>query len=363
MTIDHGGNLYGAATQGGNTNCNSAPQGCGVVFQLRRRNSSWTFTRLYAFAGGSDGFGPQSPVLGPDAKLYGTTLAGGVEQFCGSGCGTVFSLSPRATVCGSVFCPWTKNGLYSFQAGDDGAYPTDSTLTFDSGGNLYGTTAEGGGWRPDCEEYGCGTAYELSRSSGHWNETILYSFVNGLADWPQGGVTFAPGGGNLYGTTVGGGAQNLGTIYQLMPGSPWTQTVLHNFDGADDGASPVASLISDSSGNLYGTTSAGGPGGGGTAFELSPAGGSGTFNVIYSFSGPRVGPESNVVMDSGGNLYGTTLLQVPTDSVTSSSSRAPREDGSIPLYTTSRAEATEGILAASYWTPPAISTERRKREE
>jgi uncharacterized repeat protein (TIGR03803 family) len=114
--------------------------------------------------------------------------------------------------------------------------------------------------------------------------------------------------GNLYGTTQQGGAYGFGTVFQLTPsGSAWTETTLHSFQRAIDGFQPTYSgVISDQSGDLYGTTDVGGPAGGGTVYELTPPGSGWTFNVLYSFGGLG-GPAATLTMDTAGNLYDTTL--------------------------------------------------------
>jgi uncharacterized repeat protein (TIGR03803 family) len=160
--------------------------------------------------------------------------------------------------------PWYEKVLHSFNGGD-GANPA-AGLIFDAAGNLYGTTTGGG-------TSGYGTVFELTpMGGGGWTETILYSFGNGTdGAIPYAGLIFDAA-GNLYGTTFGGGPYGgAGTVFELTPtaGGGWTETVLHSFNGGD-GANPVAGLIFDAAGNLYGTTTGGGTYGGGTAFELSP---------------------------------------------------------------------------------------------
>jgi uncharacterized repeat protein (TIGR03803 family) len=153
--------------------------------------------------------------------------------------------------------------IYNFKGGSDGAAPF-SGLIADSAGNLYGTTADGGGTY--CNGQGCGTVFELTppaTQGGAWTETVLYSFQGGnAAAGPEASLIFDAA-GNLYGTTYGGGASSDGTVFQLTPpatqGGSWTETVLYSFKGGSDGEYPVASLIFDPAGNLYGTTVFGGP--------------------------------------------------------------------------------------------------------
>ena len=125
---------------------------------------------------------------------------------------------------------------------------------------------------------------------------------------PFGGLVFDHA-GNLYGMTTQGGSAGLGTVYMLTPsGGGWTEKVIYNFTGGSDGDYPTAGLLIDGSGNLYGSSSDGGTGGGGTVFELSPSGGGWTYNLIYSFTGgTRCGPWGTLTMDGAGSLYGTTV--------------------------------------------------------
>lgn len=302
VTMDASGNLYGIAVYGGEAGgCEAL--GCGTVFKLAHRGSSWIFSPLYSFTGGSDGAFPVARVvLGANGTLYGTTFAGG-NAYGGNGAGVVFNLRPPAHLQGSVFSPWTETVLHTFAGDGDGAQPTGD-LVFDRAGNIYGTAS--------CTSASCrGSVYELMPAGGGWTETILYAFsVGSDGYYPIGGVIF-DNAGNLYGATNAGGIF-WGTVFQLTPsGSGWTETVLHNFQSASDGGFPAAGLISDASGNLYGTTGAYGPQGGGTVFELSSQD-DWTFNLLYGFrcSGDACyslpGPQASLFMDSSGNLFGTT---------------------------------------------------------
>lgn len=300
LTMDHAGNLYGATYSGGS-------RSLGAVYRLKRSGPSWILEGLYSFTGGSDGLHPLARVIfGPNGRLYGTTSEGGPGQFCGLGCGMVFQLSPPATVCRSVSCPWRETVLYAFRGIPDGGFPSGELL-FDAAGNLYGTTDIGG--------ISGGILYELTPSG---NENIINDFSDGFV--PFGGL-ISDHAGNLYGTTQEGGAHQRGTVFQFQhSGSGWMGAVLYSFQDASDGSYPNAGVILDPVGNLYGASSNGGSGGGGTIFELSPSGGGWAYRLLYSFTGSRdlncpnpgdqyagPGPWAALAMDGAGNLYGTTL--------------------------------------------------------
>ena len=296
VTLDDAGNLYGTTYFGGGTNQ-------GTVFELRRWHGNWVLNSILTF-NGNNGSGPASEVVfGPDGALYGTTYAGGSAD-----AGVVYSLKPPATACKTVMCPWTETILYQF-TGSDGGGPVYGNLTFDRDGNLYGTTSAGGA-------FGGGTVFKLTPSNGGWTESVLYSFAGGNDDGaaPWSGVILDEA-GNLYGTTIyGGGSGCLGVgcgiVYQLTPsGSGWEEKTLYSFHEEDgpDGSHPYSGLIFDPSGNLYGATASGGSGCSGTVFELSPAGGSWTFTLLYPFTGfCGGGPGASLAMDGAGALYGTT---------------------------------------------------------
>jgi len=219
----------------------------------------------------------------------------------GTGYGTVFNLRPSVAPCLSTRCPWTESVLYSFTGSALGEFPLFGDLVFDHAGNLYGTTIEGG-------SNGQGVVYELSPSAGGWTQNVIYNLNAGTSGYfPYSGVIFDRA-GNLYGTTSMGGAYNYGAVYQLTP-SPagWTEKTIYSFQDQGDGSVPIGGLIIDPSGNLYGTTAAV-PGA--TVFELTPSSGEWTFSVLYSFSanpnqGPDDGPNDGLLMDAAGNLYGT----------------------------------------------------------
>jgi uncharacterized repeat protein (TIGR03803 family) len=240
-------------------------------------------------------------VFGPGNALYGTSVYGSGSGCNGFGCGTVYKVPP-ATVCIPSNCQLVKV-LYSFTGGADGSFPWAGDATFDAAGNLYGTA--GGGGSTDS-----GVVFKLTPSGSAWTESVLYNFAGGEdGSAPYSGVIFDSA-GNLYGTTLSGGTYGQGTVYRLAPSqSGWVETILHSFQGGSDGAQPIGRLIMDRAGNLYGTTTGWSygrnNGGGGSVFELSPSGGSWTFTSRYAWGGPGGGgPYGNLAMDAAGNLYG-----------------------------------------------------------
>jgi uncharacterized repeat protein (TIGR03803 family) len=259
------------------------------------------------FTGEYDGYDPQSGLVQDGAgNLFGTTIAGGNKSpSCPIGCGVVFALAPQAGG------GWHYRRLYAFTGGSDRS--PQGPLVLDAAGNLYGV-ALGNGIAP-------GEVFKLSPGiGGGWTESIIHTF-GGTGDGtvPSPGLTIDAV-GNLYGTTAAGGTTNQGTAFRLSPNSDgsWTETVLYSFGGqSTDAATPFAAVILDTAGNLYGTTAYGGTFGWGAVFELSPAsGGEWTETVLYSFTGHTTGhidqgnPRAPLWMDVAGNLYGTTFGNV-----------------------------------------------------
>jgi uncharacterized repeat protein (TIGR03803 family) len=286
---DARGNLYGTTSDNGTL-------GPGSAYRLTNVQGGWTFSVLTRFGQNDlDGNLPFSGLtLGPDGAFYGTTWLGGNGGPGGDG--TVYRLNSATSSSHTV--------IYRF-SGPDGSRPAEAELTFDSAGNIFGTTSFGGS---NSE----GTVFELICNGNQWTESVIYSF-SGLTDggYPDGKLLFDSA-GNLYGTTYTGGIPPLysGVVYELSPSAGgWTFRVLHSFDGPT-GRLPSAGLVKDTAGNLYGTTSAGGLGDGGTVFELSPAGSDWNFSTIYTFENTGgndgSGPEGPVLLDTAGNLYGTT---------------------------------------------------------
>jgi uncharacterized repeat protein (TIGR03803 family) len=309
--------------------------------------SAQTFTVLYSFTGGVDGGNPYEGLVRDDhGNLFGTTYYGGrgsCTQYGSSGCGTVFKVTADGK----------ETVLLSFEAGSDGAYPWGG-LTLDATGNLYGTTTSGGlgygvdfkldttgtetilhrlaGSRDGATPYagltfdragdlwgastaggdlacgirsaGCGTIFKLHGRK----QTILHRFAGAPSDgsYAAYGSLLVGNDGGLYGVTMQGGTSNNGTVYRLHRNG--TLTVLYSFTGGTDGCAPSGTLANDDEGSLYGTTSACGPSGYGTVYQLNKAG---VLKVLYGFgSGSNDGrsPFGGVIRDRAGNLYGTTLF-------------------------------------------------------
>jgi len=317
VIFDAPGHLYGVTYAGGEA-------GVGTAYELMPGSSGWTESVLHSFTGGSEGQGPTYGGLTFDkhGRLYGMTNAGGLYDS-----GTLFELiqdkggwgektllvfggedgyEPPGPVVldatGNVYATATWGGtpgggtvvewmrdtkkektLYDFKCynsqckSKDGWNP-EAGVIFDKSGNLYGTTSFGGsGGCPG----GCGTVFELSHfSGGKWKETLLYSFKGGSdGARPFSSLVFDKA-GNLYGTTYGGyGAQDFGTVFKLKPssGGRWSEAVLHRFTGGGDGRGPIAGVVLDAEGNVFGTTEFGGQAGCGefadgcgVVFEITP---------------------------------------------------------------------------------------------
>ncbi|HET7104142.1 MAG TPA: choice-of-anchor tandem repeat GloVer-containing protein [Terracidiphilus sp.] len=310
---DAAGNLYGTTSTGGAFGSGLAG---GVVYKLSPSGiGTWTETVLHSFGNGTDGKVDSEATSGlvfdSSGNLYGTTTVGGTGGDClgNGGCGTVFELSPNPDG------TWTESILYNFCSVTgtyncyDGALPSGGVV-LDAAGNLYGTTAEGGG-TPNA---GVGTVFELIRQPGNqWTEKVLYIFQPGAdINYPDGGVIFDAA-GNLYGTTrlssaIGSGG---GAVYELSPGrgGQWQNTTLHSFN-VWDGYKPSGPLAIDAQGNLYGTTDGGGTAGAGTVFALTQGVAnpqaawveSTLYNFTYLYNGS--GSISGLAIDVQGNLYG-----------------------------------------------------------
>lgn len=272
LTQDSAGNLYGTTEAGGT-------DGFGTVFKLNKAGQK---TALYNFTGqGNDGaYTFACLVRDTKGTLYGTTYKGGA-----SGDGTVFKLGKAGK----------ETVLYGFQGESDGQNPYAGVIR-DTAGNLYGTTF--GSFGPNY-----GTVFKVSKRG---KEKVLHAFTGGTdGGAPQYGGLVMDSAGNLYGTTSYGGAhQYFGVVYKVS--KPGKQTVLYSFSGGADGGQPAAGLVMDAAGNLYGTTVGGGAYGHGTIFKVSKKG---KETVLYSFAGGTdpAAPSANLIFDKKGNLYGTSI--------------------------------------------------------
>jgi uncharacterized repeat protein (TIGR03803 family) len=307
VVLDAQGNLYGTTISGGAVNG-------GTVFEL---TPTGVETVLHSFTGSpNDGWYPVAGlVTDAQGNLYGTTEEGGPHNLlCHYGCGTVFEISPSGTetVLHSFRPAYVLPILPRPPRATDGSSPW-AGLVMDAQDNLYGTTEGGGLYEGICQNFGCGTVFELTPTG---SEKALYDFpdsgYSGLN--PKGGLV-PDAQGNLYGTAFGLAAagNDGGVVFKLTPSG--ALTVLYNFcqNGCADGDGPNGGLVLDPQGNIYGTTFEGGAYGQGTVFKITA---SGTETVLYSFC-PEYQqgkcpdgnyPEAGLVMDAQGNLYGTTEL-------------------------------------------------------
>ena len=311
LIFDSKGNLYG-------TTGDSAAGGYGEVFQLSppaSPGSPWSETVLYSFGGKTDGSYPRAGLLVDEqGRLYGATET------------SVFRLSPPAQAGGA----WAFIRLHKFTSDNADGFSSQAGLVRDKQGNLFGTTLWGGfPGNPNCGSLGCGTVFEISppAAGGAWTEQVIHTFGVSSTDGfdPEAGLALDAN-GNLYGTTYSGGTPGGGTAFQLSPpaqaGAPWTETIIHNFSySSTDGAAPMAAMVLDTAGNLYGTTLFGGnacyfnstPYGCGVVFKLSPpAAGSTVWNeTILEFFRRGVGtahqPAASVLLGKHGSIYGTTV--------------------------------------------------------
>lgn len=307
LMLDSAGNIYGTTITGGNTEvCNG--EGCGTVFKLSP-NSDGTFSEsiVHVFLGSTDAAQPGFGVIMDSAgNLYGAAGGGCIEE-CN---GVIFKLAPNSSG------TYTESILYTFLGGTDGGFPQG--LVLDRAGNLLGTSASGGNI---CD---CGTVFELSPSgNGTWQKNVLYSFNDGLdGGSPSSGVIFDST-GNLYGETFDGGSfacpqSGCGVVYRLTPDSNgWKFGVIYTFNGLNGskGAQPSGGLTIDTAGNLYGTTSNGGNltcnngNGCGTVFKLAPqSGNTFSFSKVFQFDGGSGSfPDTGVIVDTSGNFFGSTF--------------------------------------------------------
>lgn len=265
-----------------------------LVLPMAGAQAHDTLKVLYNFAGGPDTDNPSSGLIADKSgNYYGTGLYGGGG--CGVGCGTVYELAPDGT----------ETILHTFSGAGDGTFPFGALLA-DGAGNFYATTTDGGADNR-------GTIYKIAAGGA---ETVLYSFTGGSDGSSPHGAFIADKKGNMYSTALYGGvegcASGCGTIFELAANG--SVSTLYAFKGGAEGANPYSTLLSDKSGNLYGTTfDAGNAGctgnaGCGTVFRLAP---DGTLTTLYAFkggSGDGGNPRSSLIADKAGNFYGTTTL-------------------------------------------------------
>lgn len=323
VVLDLFGNLYGTTAFGG-------AGGQGVVYKM---DASGNETVLYAFPGVAEGQDPNGVIFGSDGRLYGSTFYGGrlghgivyqlnlngiqnvlynfdfltangfgqgvggvVRDDAGNLYGATFVGQSDVYFGSGVVYKLDKAGhatvLHNFTGGADGGTP--NSVIRDAKGNLYGTGYSGGA-------SGNGVAFKIDTSG---NETVLYSFTGGAdGGTPLSNLLRDPA-GNLYGTTIAGGAAGAGVVFKIDTSG--NETVLYSFTGGNDGGFPISGVIRDSAGNLYGTTNGGGASGAGVVFKIDT---SNHETVLYSFTGGADGAYPNgggVVFDSAGNLYGST---------------------------------------------------------
>jgi uncharacterized repeat protein (TIGR03803 family) len=324
LVIDAAGNLYGVTAYGGTGQCIlfGGVSGCGIVFELSPPSApggAWTKTIIYSFQGGADGQLPNGTLTFDLAgNLYGATSYGGGFGSCNAPyyqhCGTIFELSPPKAKGGT----WTELVLHSFKGGADGTNPWGS-LVFGPHGTLYGTTYIGG--NQICSSSigpGCGIVFSLQPSytrTGAWTESVLYQFQN-----TPDGAGPTPGlvideNGHLYGTTLGGGIQQQGTLFKLSPpakpGTPWVENRILSF-GGPVGGQPMAGLVLEG-GDLYGTAYSDGVYGAGTVFRVnaSDSANSSRYAVVlcdFAAGNQAEEPASQLTFDMAGALYGTSVL-------------------------------------------------------
>lgn len=307
LVFDQAGNLYGT-TYG-------YLVGKGSVFRLARR--SWTEKTIFTFSKYERGRHPWSGLVFDAAgNLFGTTEYGG-DRRCSAGCGTIYELSSPDGV------HWAERVVHAFEGSKDGGHPL-AGLLLDSSGGLYAAASSGRGvCKPNC-----GAVIKLTQGSrGYWSHSTVYDFPvqkDGAMSYSN---LIADGSGNLYGTTEYGGDTacnyplGCGTAFKLTQrrDGSWKKQVLHNFNCDNgDGGFPVAGLIFDSAGILYGTTQTGGANGcrltsnpmGGTVFALSLLpGGAWRETILFAFTEQSQGdgPTGGVIFGKDGKLYGTTV--------------------------------------------------------
>ena len=314
------GYFYGTTFQGGAYNQ-------GTIYVLTAEGA---LSVLYSFAGAGDGGNPAAALVpGADGYFYGTASAAG-----GSGFGSVFRISSRGAF----------TNLHSFTGGVDGKSPSGA-LVPGADGNLYGLTPSGG-------VSGKGNFFRITPDGVL---TSLYSFTGG-ADGSSPAGALVPGSeGNFYGTATTGGLGQRGTLFRLAPSG--ALSTLHAFGdlGINDGVYPSAAVVQSSDGNFYGTTYADYLGGKGTVFRIAPDGSS--FATLLYFDGCDDGahPQTGLVEDGAGNLYGTTATGGPCQAGQGTLFRL--SVGCLPQFTASPAGQAVAV-GANVLFNPAVSGAR-----
>ncbi|MBV9571361.1 MAG: hypothetical protein JO056_08980 [Alphaproteobacteria bacterium] len=246
LTVDDSGNVYGMAPIGG-------VNGMGTIYQMTpAQHGKYKFKVLYAF-NGADGIGGSAGALVlRSGDLYGAATAGGAN-----GSGSIYRLKQNK------MGRWKFAVLYSFKEEPDGGFPYGG-LTFDALGNIYGTTYYAG-------ENDVGCVWQLSPHKGRWKEQVLYSFQGGADGAASIANVNFDSAGNLYGTTSEGGAAGTGVIFKLKPGAHgWKESVVHSFAGPPDGAFAYNGMVNGESDTFYGATVHGGSDNEGAIYEFKP---------------------------------------------------------------------------------------------
>lgn len=294
LILDAAGNLFGTSPAGGQYSY-------GDVFEIAPGSGGWDFKVLYEFCQifhCPDGGDPSGLVMDKAGNLYGVAAGGAYSA------GVIYKLMPGSD-------GWNESVLYNFDGSRKSGVGPSGPLTFDTSGNLYGTTSVQ-------NIYESGTVFRLMHhSGGKWNETPLFRFNGADGASPYDGVIFDKA-GRLYGTTVGGGASGYGVVFKLTrkPKGMWKEDLLYEFPNPVNGSFPSSGLVFDKSGNVYGTTSNGGNpecnGGCGVVYKLTPAAnGKWRYSVLHKFTGQDGGyPGGGLAIDCTGNLYGTAYSVV-----------------------------------------------------
>jgi uncharacterized repeat protein (TIGR03803 family) len=254
----------------------------------------YQLSTIYNFGNGKDGGSPAgaAPLLDAIGALYIAAESGGTTNN-----GAVVKLTPSGS-------SYAESVLNSFH-GHIGAFPFGGLIA-DTSGALYGTTTFGGTGNR-------GLVYKITPSGSSYSETVLYRFGKYPdGSYPQGAL-LSDGTGALYGTTLGGGKYQRGTVFKLTPsGSGYAESIVYDFRGGSDGAKPYSDLSTDASGAFYGMTELGGNKNHGVVFKLTPSGSGYTESILHRFAGfPEDGAypvQSRLIPDGTGAFYGITSL-------------------------------------------------------